>query len=126
MRIRKLVLIVFVCSISASAQVRGTRRVANPVHIPASAVENAGVNKLPIRRVILYSNGVAYIEHGHQYDPFCATEHVMAPLSPLDPRRVARGVSEVLLRFGGRPTRVDHATGSTVRPPSTVKQRRIR
>ncbi len=62
MRVRNILLIVFVCSISTSAQVRGTRRVANPVHIPASAVENAGVNKLPIRRVILYSNGVAYIE----------------------------------------------------------------
>ncbi len=52
-----------------------------------------------------YRDGVAYIEHGHQYDPFCATEHVMAPLSPLDPRRVARGFSEVLLRFVVRPTR---------------------
>ncbi len=52
-----------------------------------------------------YRDGVAYIEHGHQYDPFCSTEHVMAPLSPLDPRRVARGFSEVLLRFVVRPTR---------------------
>ncbi len=62
MRIRKLLLIVFVCSISASSQVRGIKRVVNPVRIPASAIENAGVNNLPIRRVILYSNGVAYIE----------------------------------------------------------------
>lgn len=61
-RIRNLLLIVFVCSISASAQVRGTKRTGLPVKIPAAAIENAGVNKLPIRRVILYSNGVAYIE----------------------------------------------------------------
>jgi UDP-2,3-diacylglucosamine pyrophosphatase LpxH len=52
-----------------------------------------------------YRHGVAYIEHGHQYDPFCSTANVMAPLSPLDPRRVARGFSETLLRFVVRPTR---------------------
>ncbi len=52
-----------------------------------------------------YVDGVAYIEHGHQYDAWCATEHVMAPLSPLDPRRIARGFSEVFLRRVVRPTR---------------------
>jgi UDP-2,3-diacylglucosamine pyrophosphatase LpxH len=51
-----------------------------------------------------YRDGVAYIEHGHQYDAFCSTEHVMAPLSPLDPRRIARGFADVLLRFVVRPT----------------------
>ena len=52
-----------------------------------------------------YRDGVAYIEHGHQYDPFCATQHIMAPLSPLDPRRVARGFCDTLIRFVVRPTR---------------------
>jgi len=52
-----------------------------------------------------YRDGVAYIEHGHQYDSFCATQNIMSPLSPLDPRRVARGFSDVLLRFVVRPTR---------------------
>ena len=51
-----------------------------------------------------YWNGGVYIEHGHQYDPFCATDHVMAPLSPLDPRRMMRGFCDVLLRFVVRPT----------------------
>jgi UDP-2,3-diacylglucosamine pyrophosphatase LpxH len=51
-----------------------------------------------------YWNDVAYIEHGHQYDPYCATENLMAPLSPLDPRRVARGFCDVLLRYVVRPT----------------------
>lgn len=51
-----------------------------------------------------YRHGVAYIEHGHQYDPFCATEHIMAPLSPADPRRVARAYCETLLRYVVRPT----------------------
>jgi UDP-2,3-diacylglucosamine pyrophosphatase LpxH len=45
-----------------------------------------------------YREGVVYIEHGHQYDPFCATAFILAPLSPRDPRRVERGYSETLLR----------------------------
>lgn len=50
-------------------------------------------------------DGVAYIEHGHQYDAYCATENMMAPYSPLDPRRIMRGFSDVLLRRVVRPTR---------------------
>ncbi len=52
-----------------------------------------------------YVGGVAYVEHGHQYDTLCSTEHVMAPLSPRDPRRIARTFSDVLLRWVVRPTR---------------------
>ncbi|MDP9034865.1 MAG: hypothetical protein M3O50_08655 [Myxococcota bacterium] len=52
-----------------------------------------------------YVGGVAYVEHGHQYDTLCSTEHVMTPLSPLDPRRIARSFSDVLLRWVVRPTR---------------------
>ncbi len=52
-----------------------------------------------------YAEGVAYIEHGHQYDTLCSTEHIMAPLSPLDPRRIVRSFSDVLLRWVVRPTR---------------------
>jgi UDP-2,3-diacylglucosamine pyrophosphatase LpxH len=52
-----------------------------------------------------YAAGVAYVEHGHQYDTLCSTEHVMAPLSPLDPRRIARTFSDVFLRWVVRPTK---------------------
>jgi UDP-2,3-diacylglucosamine pyrophosphatase LpxH len=52
-----------------------------------------------------YRDGVAYIEHGHQYDEYCATDLPMAPLSPLDPRRMMRGFSDILLRYVVRPTR---------------------
>jgi UDP-2,3-diacylglucosamine pyrophosphatase LpxH len=52
-----------------------------------------------------YVRDVAYVEHGHQYDTLCSTENVMAPLSPLDPRRIARSFSDVLLRWVVRPTR---------------------
>lgn len=49
-------------------------------------------------------DGTVYVEHGHQYDALCASDHVMAPLSPGDPRRLARGFCDVLLRFVVRPT----------------------
>lgn len=52
-----------------------------------------------------YVGGVAYVEHGHQYDTLCSTDHVMAPLSPRDPRRISRSFSDVLLRWVVRPTR---------------------
>ena len=52
-----------------------------------------------------YRDGVVYIEHGHQYDPFCATQNIMSPISPFDPRRVARGFCDTLIRFVVRPTR---------------------
>jgi UDP-2,3-diacylglucosamine pyrophosphatase LpxH len=51
-----------------------------------------------------YWKDIAYIEHGHQYDAYCASDHVMAPLSPLDPRRVMRGFSSTLLRYVVRQT----------------------
>jgi UDP-2,3-diacylglucosamine pyrophosphatase LpxH len=58
-----------------------------------------------------YVAGLAYIEHGHQYDSFCASQYVMAPLSAADPRRIVRSVSDVLLRFVVRPTRGMHEYG---------------
>jgi UDP-2,3-diacylglucosamine pyrophosphatase LpxH len=61
--------------------------------------------RIEFRAWFFYRDGVAYVEHGHQYDPYCSTSNVMAPLSPMDPRRVARGFSDVLLRFVVRRTR---------------------
>ena len=53
-------LMVLVCAFSGYSQIaRGTRQAANGV---TSTAPSAGSDSLPIRRVILYSNGVAYIE----------------------------------------------------------------
>jgi hypothetical protein len=46
-----------------------------------------------------HREGLVYIEHGHQFDPFCATPFVFAPLSPVDPRRVLPSLSDTLLRY---------------------------
>ncbi|MFO0619168.1 MAG: metallophosphoesterase [Polyangiaceae bacterium] len=51
-----------------------------------------------------YEPGVAYIEHGHQYDPLCATENHLRPVAPLDATRMTRGFCDVLLRQVVRPT----------------------
>ena len=61
-------------------------------------------DRIEFSQWFFYRDGVAYIEHGHQYDPFCSTEHIMAPLSPVDPRRIARGFTDVFLRFVVKPT----------------------
>jgi UDP-2,3-diacylglucosamine pyrophosphatase LpxH len=52
-----------------------------------------------------YEEGLVFIEHGHQYDPYCSFEHVLHPVSPFDPRRTMRSLSDVLLRYVVRPTR---------------------
>jgi UDP-2,3-diacylglucosamine pyrophosphatase LpxH len=51
-----------------------------------------------------YWNEVAYIEHGHQYDPYCATDHWMAPVSPADPKRLMAGFGGIMLRHVVRHT----------------------
>ena len=64
----------------------------------------AFLSRIEFEPWFFYWKNVAYIEHGHQYDAYCANDHVMAPLSPLDPRRVMRGFSSILLRYVVRRT----------------------
>jgi UDP-2,3-diacylglucosamine pyrophosphatase LpxH len=52
-----------------------------------------------------YEKGLFYLEHGHQYDPCCSYDHVLYPVSTEDPRRTARSLADVLLRYVVRPTR---------------------
>jgi UDP-2,3-diacylglucosamine pyrophosphatase LpxH len=63
------------------------------------------VSRIEFAPWFYYVGGVAYVEHGHQYDTLCSTEHVMAPMSPLDRRGIVRSFSDVLLRWVVRPTR---------------------
>ncbi|HXX65591.1 MAG TPA: hypothetical protein VEK07_00300 [Polyangiaceae bacterium] len=74
----------------------------------AGAQENAAgafESRIDFAPWFYYVRDVAYVEHGHQYDTLCSTENVMAPLSPLDPGRITRSFSEILLRWVVRPTR---------------------
>src|SRR6202044_345526 len=78
-------------------------RLAKSAHPEIDEAEFIG--RIEFNPWFFWSDGVAYIEHGHQYDTFCATDYVMAPLSPLDPRRIARGFTGVFLRYVVRPTK---------------------
>ena len=59
MRKSFVLLLVLVCSISSISQTIKNKRVMS---IRATTAASPQTNTLPIRRVILYSNGVAYIE----------------------------------------------------------------
>ncbi|MGO9839355.1 MAG: hypothetical protein ACLP1X_34680 [Polyangiaceae bacterium] len=85
--------------------------------VQASAARNDAIDasafdaRIAFHPWFFYVAGLAYIEHGHQYDAFCASQYVLAPLSAADPRRIVRSVSDVLLRFVVRPTRGMHEYG---------------
>ncbi|MEO0601968.1 MAG: hypothetical protein AAF211_11070, partial [Myxococcota bacterium] len=47
----------------------------------------------------LYEPGVVWIEHGHQYDPYCSFEHPLAPA--IDEVEVDPNIGGLLLRYLG-------------------------
>ncbi|MEN0064093.1 MAG: hypothetical protein AAGA48_18210 [Myxococcota bacterium] len=47
----------------------------------------------------LYVPGVAWIEHGHQYDPYCSFEHLLEPV--IDEVEVDPNIGGLLLRYLG-------------------------
>lgn len=61
MKIKFFLSLVLVCSISVSAQMRQNKPIV-PKKVNLSKTDNNSLELLPIRRVILYSNGVSYIE----------------------------------------------------------------
>ncbi|HEY0462424.1 MAG TPA: hypothetical protein VGC97_25040 [Pyrinomonadaceae bacterium] len=61
MRIKLFLAVILVCSISAPAQLKSAAKPAKQIKQNQPQADTA-VNQLPIRRVILYSNGVAYVE----------------------------------------------------------------
>jgi UDP-2,3-diacylglucosamine pyrophosphatase LpxH len=74
-----------------------TARLAKLADVPEGAVEFAPW--------FYYEEGVLFLEHGHQYDSYCSHEHVLYPVAPGDPRRMALSLSDVLVRYIVRPTR---------------------
>jgi UDP-2,3-diacylglucosamine pyrophosphatase LpxH len=87
------------------ASARRRHQTSGPSGRDGAFDEEGFASRIEFNPWFFYVNGVAYIEHGHQYDAYCATDTLMAPLSPADPRRIARGFCDVLLRFVVRPTR---------------------
>ena len=60
-------------------------------------------DKIEFRPWFYYEKDRVYIEHGHQYDGWCSVDHVLNPVSPLDPRRSSRSVADIMLRYVVRP-----------------------
>lgn len=60
--------------------------------------------QLEFRPWFYYEEGRIFIEHGHQYDAYCSMEYILNPVSPADPRRTVRSLSDVLVRYIVRPT----------------------
>ncbi len=65
----------------------------------------ADATRLTFSDWFYYEEGVVFVEHGHQYDAYCAYDHVLCPVRPSDPRRSLRSFADVLLRYVVRPTR---------------------
>lgn len=61
--------------------------------------DDAARERIDFEPWFVHRHGFVYVEHGHQYDPFCAVPYVLAPLSPLDHQRVFPSLSDALLRY---------------------------
>lgn len=64
---------------------------------PATPAEVAA--RIDFEPWFFHRESFVYVEHGHQFDPFCSTPLVFAPLSPMDPERVLQSLSDTLLRY---------------------------
>ena len=62
------------------------------------AAREAFEARIEFRHWFYYVEGLLYVEHGHQYDETCAHHHMLLPLSPRDPRRIAYTISDILMR----------------------------
>lgn len=70
-----------------------------------SELAGASAERVQFAPWFYYEEGLIYLEHGHQYDPYCSHDHVLYPVSPKDPKRTTRSLSDVLVRYVVRPTR---------------------
>jgi UDP-2,3-diacylglucosamine pyrophosphatase LpxH len=64
----------------------------------------SSVERIQFSPWFYYEEGLIYLEHGHQYDAYCSHDHVLYPVSPSDPRRTTRSLSDILVRYVVRPT----------------------
>jgi UDP-2,3-diacylglucosamine pyrophosphatase LpxH len=76
-----------------------------PLALSDPSVREAFQARIEFRHWFYYVEGLLYVEHGHQYDETCSYHHVLMPLSPRDPSRIAYSFSDILMRYVVRPTR---------------------
>ncbi|MEM9190457.1 MAG: metallophosphoesterase [Myxococcota bacterium] len=80
------------------------RAFIDALHSRAAAPDPEFDSRVEFYPWFYYDDGLLYVEHGHQFDSMCAYDHLLAPVSPRDPRRIAWSFSDILLRTVARPT----------------------
>lgn len=49
-----------------------------------------------------YEQGLAWVEHGHQYDAYCSVEHVLDPRDTTEPLELEQNLGSAVMRYIGR------------------------
>ena len=71
----------------------------HPNEFSYMAMKEAAAERVQFPQWFWYVPNLFYVEHGCQYDPFCATEHVLNPLVPGSPTRVQLSIAELAIRY---------------------------
>jgi len=66
-------------------------------HLPGARTSEEVAEQLVVHDWFYLEDGVAWIEHGHQYDPYCSFDEVLEPST--DERRIDPNVGAAILRF---------------------------
>ncbi len=71
----------------------------HPTDVGYMAMKEAVAQRVQFPQWFWYVPNLLYVEHGSQYDPFCATQHVLNPLVPQSPTKVQLSIAELAIRY---------------------------
>jgi UDP-2,3-diacylglucosamine pyrophosphatase LpxH len=71
----------------------------HPEEFSYLAMKEAVAQRVQFPQWFWYTPGLLYVEHGSQYDPFCATQHMLYPVVPSNPSRVQLSIAELSIRY---------------------------
>lgn len=71
----------------------------HPADVSYMQMKAAVAERVQFPQWFWYTPGLLYVEHGSQYDPFCATQHMLCPVVPGNPRSVQHSIAELSIRY---------------------------
>jgi UDP-2,3-diacylglucosamine pyrophosphatase LpxH len=71
----------------------------HPVDFSYLAMKEIVGERVQFPQWFWYSPGLLYVEHGCQYDPFCATQHMLYPFVPGATQHVQLSIAELSIRY---------------------------
>lgn len=71
----------------------------HPADVGFMAMKQAVAERLCFAPWFWYVPGRLYVEHGCQYDPFCAFEYFLYPVVPAHPERIENSISDLSVRY---------------------------